>query len=100
MGRCQNDILMKIQALGLKEKKLNAGVGKVVVGKVEVGLVVPNDQVFPGVACVSLELVDDSSCLSSSDSTGDVILHSINLCGSWCFSSLSCFRIVVLVRHL
>jgi hypothetical protein len=96
MGRCQNDILMKVQALGLKEKKLNVGVvevvvGKVVVGKVvigkvvvgEVGLVVPNGQAFPGVVCVSLELVGDSSCLSSSsDSAWDVLLHSINLCGS------------------
>jgi hypothetical protein len=86
MGRCQNDILMKVQALGLKEKKLNVGVGEVVVGKVmvgEVGLVVPNGQAFLGVVCVSLELVGDSSCLSSSsDSAWDVLLHSINLCGS------------------
>jgi hypothetical protein len=85
MGRCQNDILMKVQALGLKEKKLNVGVGKVVIGKVvvgEVGLVVPNGKAFPGVVCISLELVDDSSCLSSSsDSAWDVLLHSINLCG-------------------
>jgi hypothetical protein len=81
MGRCQNDILMKVQALGLKEKKLNVGVGKVVVG--EVGLVVPTGQAFPGIVCVSLELVGNSSCLSSSsDSAWDVLLHSINLCGS------------------
>jgi hypothetical protein len=84
MGRCQNDVLMKAQALGLKEKKLNVVVGKVVVGKVvvgkvvvgkvvvgkvvvgkvvvgEVGLVVPSGQALPGVVCVSLELAGDSS---------------------------------------
>ena len=49
----------------------------------EVGPVVPNGQAFPGVVCVSLELVSDSSCSSSSsDSAWDVLLHSINFCGS------------------